>query len=96
MYAHVNIWRLNETGATSNTEAAQAIAERYRTQPGFRSYTLIRTGPQETVVVTLFDSREQLEAAVHALADVVRQRVDPLAVGAPERRQGEVLFHAEA
>jgi heme-degrading monooxygenase HmoA len=94
MYAHVNTWHLTPAGATSDDSAAREIASRLRQQPGFRSYTLIRTGEREVVAVTLFDSERQLEEAVHALADLVRERVDPLAEGKPERRKGEVLFHA--
>jgi heme-degrading monooxygenase HmoA len=96
MYAHVNIWRLSPTGATSDDSAARAVAARLRAQPGFRSYTLIRTGEREVVAVTLFDTAEQLEAAVRSLADLVRERIAPLTVGEPERRRGEVLYHAAA
>ena len=93
MYAHVNIWRLNEAGESSSTGAARMVAERLRDQPGFRSYALIRTGPREVVAVTVFETQAQLAAALPAVADVVDARVAPLAAGEPERREGEVAYY---
>lgn len=95
MYAHVNIWHLTPEGASSDATAARDIAARLRTQPGFRTYTLIRTGPQEVVAVTVFDSREQMDSAVHEVAAIVRAEVDPLAQSEPERRRGDVLYHVQ-
>jgi hypothetical protein len=95
MYAHVNIWQLTPAGASSDSTAAREIAARLRMQPGFHSYTLIRTGPQEVVAVTVFDSQEQLVSAMHKVTSVVREQIDPLAHGEPERRRGEVLYHAQ-
>ncbi len=46
--------------------------------------------------MTVFDTREQLEAAVHALAEFVHQRVAPLQAGEPERRAGDVLYQTRA
>jgi heme-degrading monooxygenase HmoA len=95
MHAHVNIWRLNDAGASGGDAVARQVAERLAAQPGFRSYTLIRTGDREVVAVTVFDSAATLEAAAKSAADLVEQRVHPLAAGAPERRRGEVVFHLE-
>lgn len=94
MYAHVNIWPLNEAGAKADDTAAQALATQLTEQPGFHSYTLIRSGPQEVVALTIFESEATLQAAMQAVADVVHQQVNPLTAGAPEQRSGEVLFHA--
>jgi heme-degrading monooxygenase HmoA len=96
MYAHVNIWRLNEQGGSTDDTAAREIGTELSKQPGFQSYTLVRTGEREVVAVTLFDTEGHLEAAVAALADFVRARVGPLAAGAPERRGGDVLYHTQA
>lgn len=96
MYAHVNLWHLTPAGASSDATAAREVAARLRMQPGFRTYTLIRTSPQEVVAVTVFDSQEQMVSAMHTVAPVVREQVDPLAQGEPERRGGEVLYHVEA
>jgi hypothetical protein len=92
-YAHVNIWHLNEAGASPDDTAAHEIGAALSGRPGFRSYTLVRTGQQEVVAVSVFDSQEQLEEAMHAIAPLVHKRVTPLATGGPERRQGEVLYH---
>jgi heme-degrading monooxygenase HmoA len=92
MYAHVNVWHLNAAGDSPSSAAAQELAGRLSTQPGFRSYTLIRTGEHEVVAVTVFDSAEQLASALEQVADVVRRRIDPLAAGPPERRRGHVVY----
>jgi heme-degrading monooxygenase HmoA len=96
MHAQVNIWRLNEAGASADDAVAREVGERLAARPGFRSYTLVRTGDREVVAVTVFDSADQLEAAARAVADLIEQRVHPLAAGAPERRRGEVVFHLAA
>ena len=93
MYAHVNVWRLNPTGASSDDSVAHEMAARLRVRPGFRAYTLVRTGEREVVAVTVFDSELQLEEALRSAADLLEHRVRPLAAGEPERRRGEVLFH---
>jgi hypothetical protein len=92
----VNIWRLNDAGASGDDSAARKIAARLSAQPGFRSYTLIRTHEREVVAVTIFDSQNQLESAIHLVADIVDTRVKPLAEQPPDRRAGVVLYHAEA
>ncbi|HEV8585087.1 MAG TPA: hypothetical protein VGT02_08965 [Methylomirabilota bacterium] len=96
MHAHVNRWHLTEAGATSDNSAARAVAAALREQPGFRAYTLIRTGGAEVIAITVFDSRPELEAAIDAVAPVVRERVIPLATEKPERHAGEVLYHVMA
>ena len=94
MHAHVNIWKLNDKGAQADDDAARDLANGLRQQPGFHSYTLVRTGDQEVVVVTIFETADQLHAAMHAVADVVHRDIDPVVEGEPMRRAGEVLFHA--
>jgi hypothetical protein len=37
MYAHVNVWRLNDEGAAWDDAAAREVAERIAREPGFRS-----------------------------------------------------------
>ena len=93
MYAHVNVWRLNDEGAAWKDDAARAVGARLREQPGFRSYTVIRTGEWELVVITVFDSEAELEAAIAAAGPLVRERVRPLTEGVADRRAGGILFH---
>lgn len=93
MYAHINTWHLNEQGATTDDSAAREIGAELSKQAGFQSYTAVRTGPTEVVVITIFDTAEHLTSATKELADFVRSRVDPLAAGEPERRRGDVLYH---
>lgn len=96
MYAHVNVWTLTDRGAAWKDDAAKAIAARLRDQPGFHSYTVIRTGEWELVVVTVFDTAEELERAIEAVGPTVREHIVPLVEPRPEKRQGAVLLHVPA
>jgi len=93
MYAHVNVWRLTDEGAAWKHDVASVIGAALRTQPGFRSYTLVRTGEWELVVITAFASHAELDAAVAAVTPLVREMVEPLTEGVIERREGPVLFN---
>jgi heme-degrading monooxygenase HmoA len=96
MYAHVNVWRLTDRGAQWKDDAGRAVGAALQAQPGFRAYTLVRTGEWEVVVTTVFASRPELEAALAAVAPLVRERVAPLAEDVLERREGMVLVHLTA
>ena len=96
MFAHVNLWRLTEQGSSTDDTAAREIGTQLAQQDGFRSYTVVRPGEREVVVITLFDTRDHLEQAVHAAAGFVRERLASLAQGEPERRSGDVLYHTSA
>ena len=96
MFAHVNVWRLTDRGAEWKDDAGRVIGAALREQPGFRSYTLVRTGEWELVVITVFETQAQLDGAVDAVAPLVRQLVAPVADDVVERRQGAVLFHLAA
>jgi len=93
MYAHVNVWRLTDEGAAWKDDAAHDVAAALQVQPGFRSYTLVRTGEWEVVAITVFASQPELDAAIAAVTPLVCDRVTPLAEGVLERRKGTVLFH---
>ena len=96
MYAHVNIWRLNERGSSTDDTAAREIGTQLSQQAGFQSYTVVRTGEHEVVVMTVFETRDELESAMHAIAEFAHQRLASLQAGEPERRSGDVLFHTRA
>ena len=96
MYAHVNIWQLNEPGGSTDDTAAREIGTQLSQKPGFDSYTVVRTAEHEVVVMTVFETRDELEAAMHAVAEFARQRLAPLQAGEPERRRGDVLYHTRA
>lgn len=93
MFAHVNIWRLNAAGTSTDDTVAREVGTQLSQQEGFYSYTLVRSGEREVVAISLFDTEDHLEMGMRALADFVRSRVDPLASGPPERRRGDVLYH---
>lgn len=96
MYAHINVWRLTDEGAAWKDDVARAIGTALQVQTGFRSYTLVRTGEWEVVVVTVFASQPELDAALAAVGPLVRERVTPLAEGVVERREGGVLVQLVA
>lgn len=96
MYAHINIWRLNDEGSSTDDTAAREIGTQLSQQAGFQSYTLVRSGEREVVAITVFDTVEHLESATSSLAHFVRTRVRSLVVGEPERRRGDVLYHTQA
>src|SRR5438067_1958388 len=79
---------------TIRSAGAVVVAAALQSQPGFRSYTLVRTGEWEVVAITVFESKAGLDAALAAIAPLVREAVTPLAEGVIERRAGAVLFHA--
>ena len=51
----------------------------------------MRTGEWEVVVITVFASQPELDAALAVVAPLVRERVTPLAEGVVERREGSVM-----
>jgi len=62
-----------------------------RQQPGFRSYFLIRTGPDSVVSVTSWESKEQADAAAERLSAWVRQEMGP-SLEKVENHVGEVII----
>jgi heme-degrading monooxygenase HmoA len=93
MFARVNIWQMNPAGMSTDDTVAREVAASLAEQPGFHSYTLVRSGEREVVAVLVFDSETHLDAAVKSVAGLVHQRVEPLAAAPPERRRGEVLHY---
>jgi hypothetical protein len=96
VYAHVNIWKMNDRGAAWDDSAAREVGAVLREQPGFRSYTVIRSGEWEIIAITLFDSEAAIDAAMVAVAPLVRARVKPLAAEEPARHRGTVVHHVIA
>jgi heme-degrading monooxygenase HmoA len=61
-----------------------------RQQPGFRSYFLIRTGPDSVVSVTSWESKAQADAAAERLSGWVRREMGP-SLEKVENHVGEVV-----
>ena len=93
MHAHINIWQMNDAGQSSSDNIARDVAERLRSQPGFHSYTLVRTADSEVVAITLFETPAQLHSALEAISDQAESNIQQLAAGKPETRAGDVIFH---
>ena len=95
MHAHVNIWRLNDAGNSGSDRISREVADLLRQQPGFHSYSVVRTGDQEVVVITMFESAAQLHTALEAVQGQVRENIEHVSSGKPETRNGDVLFHLD-
>jgi len=93
MHAHINIWRLSDAGDSSADTVSRDMAQQLREQPGFHSYTLVRTDDQEVVAVTLFETPTQLHAAMEALDNKTRSNMQHTVSGPPNHRAGEVILH---
>jgi heme-degrading monooxygenase HmoA len=93
MHAHINIWQMSDAGQSSSDNVARDVAQRLRTQPGFHSYTLVRTGDSEFVAITLFETNAQLHSAIDALSNRAQSNIHQLAAGKPEARAGDVVYH---
>ena len=96
MHAHINIWTMNQAGESSSDSIAREVAERLRTQPGFHSYTVVRTADREVVAITIFETPAQLHSAIEAVSDRSQSNIHQVAAGKPETRAGDVIFHETA
>jgi heme-degrading monooxygenase HmoA len=63
-------------------------------QSGFRHYFLARAAEQEAVAVSVWDSREQAEAAFSKTNAWVQQTFGPIVAAPPGRTFAEVIAHA--
>ncbi len=95
MHAHVNIWKLSDAGNSGSDRISREVADILRQQPGFHSYSVVRTGEQEVVVVTMFESAAQLHTALEAVSGQVRENIEHVSSGTPVTRNGDVLFHLD-
>ena len=95
MHAHVNIWKLNDAGNSGSDRIAREMAEALRQQPGFHSYSVVRTADQEVVVITMFESAAQLHSALETVGGQLRENIEHVSSGRPETRNGDVLFHLD-
>ena len=96
MYAHVNVWTMNDAGASWDDSAAREIGAALSAQPGFRAYTVVRTGEWQVIAVTVFDTQAALDAGMEAVAPLVRDRLGPLVGAEPSRHEGPVVHHLVA
>jgi heme-degrading monooxygenase HmoA len=69
------------------------MARQLREQPGFHSYTLVRTDDLEVVAVTMFETAAQSHAAFEAVGSETRDNMHHTTSGQPEHRAGEVILH---
>ncbi len=79
-------------------EVVRRVSERVRTlqrEPGFISYTAIQTRDNEVIALTLWQTREQAEAAVQGTEQWNREHVASM-LESTEAFLGEVLIHEAA
>jgi heme-degrading monooxygenase HmoA len=96
MHAHINIWRLTDAGASSNTNIARGVAARLREQPGFHSYSVVRTGERELIVITMFETDAQLHAALQEIDGRTLENIHHVTAGEPSHHVGDVILHEMA
>jgi hypothetical protein len=63
--------------------------------PGFVSYTLVHTGDNAVMSVTIFRSREQSDAANNAVRDLVQQILSHVVPNRATIVIGEVVAHLD-
>jgi hypothetical protein len=51
VYAHVNVWSMDDAGASWDDGAAREIGAALQAQPGFVAYTVVRSGEWEVETV---------------------------------------------
>ena len=70
------------------------MSEALREIEGFRAYDLVRTGADEAVSVTVYDSVEGTERSGEVAREWIAQELPDLTVGAPNVDSGEVAIRA--
>lgn len=75
--------------------AKEELIPRMRDQPGFRRYTVLRTGPDTIVSISGWDDKAQAEAAGTQLSGWVREVMGP-ALTSVENHIAEVISVTEA
>ncbi len=93
MHAHINVWRANEAGSGGSDRLARQVAAHLSQQPGFHSYTFVKTGDAEFVAITMFETNAQLHAALDSLDEGIRENLRHVSEGRPEQHVGDVLVH---
>lgn len=76
--------------ATHNIEA---LLPEMRQLAGFRSLSMIQTEALSATIVTIYDSRAELEEGSEQLRSQVAQAISPYVGGAPQRVGGTVVVH---
>lgn len=75
--------------------AQRELVPMMQEQPGFRRYTLVRTGPDTVVSLTGWEAKEQAEAAAQRLSGWVREVMGP-SLTAVENHIAEVVTYTES
>ncbi len=73
---------------------ADEVTEVLREIEGFRAYYLVRTGADEAVTVTVYDSVEGTERSSQVAREWIARELPDLKVGAPSIASGEVAISA--
>lgn len=95
-FARVGIYKVKADQAEPVIAKGKAeLPELMKRQPGFNRYAVLRTGPDEIVSLSSWETREQAEAAGKQLTDWVRQNGPDAFVGA-ENLTGEAMLNEQA
>ena len=91
MYARVTMFRADPTARPKLEQLTEQLLPLFRAQQGFKSmYFLAEDGMGEYAGFSLWESREDAEAAAEAVNPTVQQGLADIALGAPTRRLFEV------
>ncbi len=92
MHARIALYQVKP--GTLDTSLAKARAEllpRMEQQPGLRRYVGVLIGPDTFLSMSVWETREQADAAAEMLSGWVQERLGPSLVSA-ENQVGEVIF----
>jgi len=74
--------------------AETGLLPTFRSRPGFVAYSVIKTGETSAISLTLWESREQAEAAIQDAASWARQNVAEM-IESVQNHVGEVAFTSD-
>ncbi len=94
-YVRVSVYRFKpDTADRLIAEAERSLLPLFRGQPGFVAHQIVKTGPDEVVAVSTWDSREGAERSVDIARAWVEARARDLLVSV-DTRFGEAVVDYE-
>jgi hypothetical protein len=94
MYATIRIYAQAEGLADAVAENRAEIVRLFEEIGGFRSYHIVKTGPSSATSITVFDTKEGVEASTRVAGDWIAANLGGLKIEAPDVLVGEVAMSA--
>jgi len=92
MFASTLTIQLKSGAKSKFSEFALSVIPRLKDQTGIREYTVIDQGDDTSLVIVIYDSKEQWEAAAPKAREILGD-LDSLVAAPPERVGGEVIVN---